>query len=521
MAARTLEAPPPNYRLIWGDNGPAPFESGWSIFAKLTVLNLEMPYFLVESISRQQTDADMKYPRMVRHKDSRWIDFERFSYALGVDERRLRDGFLGQLGFRDDGQGVQIRHCPECIRRQYHSVLFNLEALLLCPWHGIALVECKVCSSFLGFSGAQAKRMRQLALRSLENKGGTCQLRCGHLSISLNQTTVFNRPSPELSSKIELKTKSILAWWKNVLSADSSYPLLSPLHFSNINTDLYFNMEALISGAVLVAGEIPFDSLWEPMSIRWMRWNDAGKPRFPVSTFPEDSIRSVYKSIRRHVYRRYVKKHRGCLNEILHADNRCGECLLIECACTLSLAFIAWRMHNESVDTPEGFRKVARRTFSACSPQTGGLGGEAMISVSSAARFFLGSFFGAWAYVAEVNLKANLMIRKEMAKHGLLGHLTYVSRDGSFLSRKAVGDLNTSDRGDECLIYRDPSSLAAFATSQCFGSKWRRGDIEVFWGGPKNAENWRSQDWTACAFSISPNKRPSSRLRTPRWHFNI
>src|SRR5208283_2814757 len=82
-------------RMTWNPQDPAPYESAWSIFAKLMALNYCRPAEIANAIKYR----GLKTLRKIEFRNSAWIDFARFGALLNVDPNRLRAGFLDQLGF--------------------------------------------------------------------------------------------------------------------------------------------------------------------------------------------------------------------------------------------------------------------------------------------------------------------------------------------------------------------------------------------------------------------------------------
>ena len=77
-------------RMTWNSLDPAPYESAWSVFAKLMALNYCRPTDIANTIKY----SEIKTLRKIDLRNSSWIDFERFGALLNVDPNRLRAGFL-------------------------------------------------------------------------------------------------------------------------------------------------------------------------------------------------------------------------------------------------------------------------------------------------------------------------------------------------------------------------------------------------------------------------------------------
>ncbi|AZD61032.1 hypothetical protein C4K18_3059 [Pseudomonas chlororaphis subsp. aurantiaca] len=71
---------------------------------------------------------------------------------------------------------------------------------------------------------------------------------------------------------------------------------------------------------------------------------------------------ALFKSIRRHIYKIYVKPHKKCWNEITHFDTLKLHALDVEGACSASSAYLAWLMSLQW-DADTGHSQYARANF--------------------------------------------------------------------------------------------------------------------------------------------------------------
>lgn len=136
-------------RLSWPSSEPAPFESGWSILTKLRYWNGLKPYQLRDLIGSDTASKNTQ----LRSTRADWIDIKRLVELLRVDEARLREGFLSELGGPQllGYRSLGIRHCPYCLAMGYHSAIFDVALLGVCPWHQQVLTEpCLKCLQYMG-----------------------------------------------------------------------------------------------------------------------------------------------------------------------------------------------------------------------------------------------------------------------------------------------------------------------------------------------------------------------------------
>lgn len=108
-----------NRRFTWHRHAPAPFESAWSVFAKILALNHTKPKVIFDVICNDQSKNSRK---VLLTLDSSWVDFDRFSQALNVKANQLKTCFLDQLGFslEDIAYVKDIRICRQCLAKGYH-----------------------------------------------------------------------------------------------------------------------------------------------------------------------------------------------------------------------------------------------------------------------------------------------------------------------------------------------------------------------------------------------------------------
>lgn len=129
--------------LTWDPTFPGPFESIWSIFVKVIVLNNTTLKTITELV--QMWDAPYS-PEAVDCASTAWIDFDRFAALLTVRPERLEQGAWPQIGIRPVKPRDGLRRCPECWKTGYHFALFDVMETAACPWHQCRLTRhCKVC----------------------------------------------------------------------------------------------------------------------------------------------------------------------------------------------------------------------------------------------------------------------------------------------------------------------------------------------------------------------------------------
>lgn len=356
-------------KLVWQDISPAPFESAWSIFAKLLALNAISPS-RIRSMIADPTREDAKGHEL-DFRDSSWIDFDRFSNALGVNENRLRAAFLDQLGFENDGESGPkqwyrsgIKLCQECLKRGYHCVFFELGFVDICPWHHEALdVPCDSCCTTVFHSGIKKRRDKLHNLKATEiAKSQEMSSTCGHIHFNNDRVGRLNGLSFVEENAIASRCAALLRWWRNVSKNPEIAAFLSQYSFGE-NKEIH--LRAIFGAAELIAGECPWPIGISRGPVRTQRWVESEYVAVnPVGDLaPRASEWDVaYRSVRRHIFSRYVRHHRDCWNELTSYRRYDARKLDSDTCCPVALAYAVWRMHVERLRTIDALRSEKLRS---------------------------------------------------------------------------------------------------------------------------------------------------------------
>lgn len=345
-------------KLIWQEISPAPFESAWSIFAKLQALNTMSPT-QVHSMIADPTCKDAN-ARELAFRDSSWIDFDRFSNALGVNKNRLRAAFLDQLGFtlRNNLPTLGIKVCRDCLEKGYHSVFFELGFVDICPWHNKKLdAPCDYCRSTVFRSGLK-KRQNQMHMGNI-SKGAKWQnlhSSCEHIQFNDGQVGKSNGLSQFEEEAIYERCTALLRWWKVVSTNPEMAAFLSRNSFDDRNEP---RLRMLFGAAEQLAGKCPWPVGITRGPVRTQRWFESNRDALECVSdrVPRASDWDVvYRSVRRHIFSRYVRPHRDCWNELSSYWRYDTKRLDSDTCCPVSLAYSAWRMSVEHLRNFEALK---------------------------------------------------------------------------------------------------------------------------------------------------------------------
>lgn len=346
-------------KFTWNTDSPAPFESSWMIFAKIMALNYSKPHVVWDVITAHSS-AERKGKRLLLHH-SEWINFERFSDALGIKANRLKKGFLDQLGFAVSTTDIAagIRFCPECLAKGYHCSYFNLSLIDACPWHGVKLLPaCKECTKIIVSGLKREKSVEQHSYSNWSESGAGLiyKSECGHLRVIPQLSTSLHPLSEEEQSGINVACNLMLRWWYMINVSDHPYALFAQKLFSKRQSDE--ELKKCLAIANEIAGLCPWPLRLNHISTGRCEWRQTGGRESKVNNKEkEDYLLGIYKSVRRHIFRRCLRHHRDCVLFLLELDEYEAQHLISSTACSIALAYIWWRMVLEQNNLLPHFRR--------------------------------------------------------------------------------------------------------------------------------------------------------------------
>ena len=120
-----------------------PFESSWSLFQKLSAFNYvstrminKVACFSERKGRNRRLVIDLIHLAEILGSTPRVLESFDPGYLLGIMDRSRLDIFRSSM----------LRFCPNCLCKGFHSELFQLRGLILCPEHGCTLLEaCPGC----------------------------------------------------------------------------------------------------------------------------------------------------------------------------------------------------------------------------------------------------------------------------------------------------------------------------------------------------------------------------------------
>lgn len=296
----------------------APFESAWLIFLKLQYLNLTTPQSIFKLLKKKGSNR----PVDLWSKD--WLDEDLFSERAGLSRQVIEEAFIPEGGKNYFSRSV--RHCPECIRLRYHCSLFQLKFIDKCPWHGLDLEECSSCST----------AVKNIGLFRSSKIPGRVVFSCGHIVIRPGEIGLTSVPE-ELSGKIKLFCSSLRSW---LLSAESVSKSCIPHIYSYAGSEAGVGLRDIaISYLECRVSKAPWDFGHRSIPIKLV---NIGEQEYCDQSVPIAELTSSIKSLRRHLMKNYIGKHKACYKTISQYNLDGSRTLILEETCQLGLTLFLW-----------------------------------------------------------------------------------------------------------------------------------------------------------------------------------
>jgi hypothetical protein len=443
---------PKPMRLTWNPELLAPYESLWSIFVKVSVLNnmslRELATLISKGSSKPRALARIDYI------DTDWIDFSRFAMLLDVDEAKLRSGTLASLGIPYPVLGYAVRHCPECFANGFHCMLFDITEIVYCPLHHRELTKrCLYCaghSTFISHSKSRARGERSCT-------------GCGLVLPSFAQ--IINRLGKLTSSPpMTIHCDEFVHWWQSLerktIDRNNLLKELVAIRGDCESPFRGFQLHFAQSFAECQLKSWEFSSEAEPCEYRNLKiqqhnqnkgeWvSDAG-----VYGEPEE-VRTFYRSLRKHLFKSYIRHHKACYSRILGLDVE--ECLNLDgdSVCPVALGFVIWRMSIENLVRVAGLR--AKRKGASVLRLMGP--SYHHLPVSARLRWSYFGFFGIIRKLVEYLECRNMRI--EVGGESFDGHVCWTR---STVLSTGEGKADSDIEQSYSILFPD---LERFASSKC------------------------------------------------------
>lgn len=316
----------------------APYESAWLLLLKV---------FIINDINFKDFFAHTLYPRWMIETANRldWsdpyqMDLDSLQASLNIPFESIIQSYLGlTISAQQKFYTHDIKHCARCIGVGYHSTFFLIPFLTHCPWHGEPLVKCAVCARV--FAGRSISWLKVTEGPRFKPVRGPYS-RCVHYDFFL--ATKF--PRSMLSQK---DTRRIIRWgarasaWLKKAQQHGPEDIACFLRRTSKNPlsgshYLYFRwLESKIGPSPIVHP----GRHCSVMRIKFPSDDQVLSEKAEAELTVDDTIQCL-RSLRRYIYRRYVRQHRKCMSGLKSLSSYQCHHLDVNRRCTCGAVYLAW-----------------------------------------------------------------------------------------------------------------------------------------------------------------------------------
>jgi hypothetical protein len=147
------EAPEPNW--CWRDDWLSGGESIYSLLAMFESLNVVCGRQVANAMIQREENfyGKPKVGPIVDLRSSARFDMSRLASATRLSPQVLREAFVTEAFPNSGWSGhINLRWCAQCVKRAFHSTIFQLPFLMSCPAHGDLLRDrCPRCQSLVPY----------------------------------------------------------------------------------------------------------------------------------------------------------------------------------------------------------------------------------------------------------------------------------------------------------------------------------------------------------------------------------
>lgn len=305
----------------------AGFESSWLILLKALVINEISAGEFISLVVKKQSPP-------ITASRFRWDESHQFNptalrSTLRLSSQVFDNAFLDRLLTSSYTAPIAlVRHCPECIKNLYHCTLFQIPWITECPVHHVQLLSCKACSSI--FKDPKLKALRAKDRSRL----------CPHVWPFMQSPFPVHLLSDDVCALFSAWGESLVTWFRKsqAIGAEDLLEIISvPLSSHSVkNRFAYWRyLEGQIGTAPLsipAAGYVT-----ARLTLERLYGSD-------VWASDTDYLHLVacFKSLRRHIYKKFVKPHRRCINQFRRLKLSEYYALDGNARCSCALAYYSW-----------------------------------------------------------------------------------------------------------------------------------------------------------------------------------
>jgi len=360
--------------VCWMDYWVSPYESAYSLLSKYTYLNgLRTPViareFIRQKLVRDKKKYDYSNFSLIQ---ATHLDKGKMAAAFRIPEAAINDAFVpNEINPATIPMAEHLRFCPTCLKIGYHSIAHQFEVVQMCPIHNRRIqshclkCECRVqyrvhstlfsrpfccphCTSLCYGTGVESMKkyssLNEEEVEAFRDLISLIELKhkvfdCG---VDINRaTSFFNQEPVLLPGRLDSRPRT-----SYIAFLGSALRLTMPKQQST---------KHLADCALQSVRHTGFLQKHEPTETQSRRrYPCDGQGIFRWQYYDEKlyELRTIYKAIRRHVYRRLLKGHKSCANLTLYHIwwNINGEST--PAICPLAYAFVQWVSFWEGTSIP-------------------------------------------------------------------------------------------------------------------------------------------------------------------------
>lgn len=328
----------------------ADFESSWLMLLKaLTINDISLRTFYSIITKKELNITSSK----LRWNESHQFNSTALSHTLRLSSQFVDNAFLNRLMSSDYAASTAlVRHCRTCIDSLYHCSFFQMPWIANCPVHQVELHVCKACSSIF----------MDRKLNELRSKDGSRL--CRHLKPFMQEPFAVHRLSEDACSAFSKWGESLAFWLKRAsdIGTEDLHEITSvPLHdHSTRKRFIYWRyLETLIGRAPINIPAPAFDAA--RLCHESLNEEKIGKKDVDLEQWVQ-----CFKSLKRHIYKRFVRPHRKCVNQFKRLTLTETRVLDHDARCSCALAYYSWLVTALNLYTMQDLNDRSIKPYAIC-----------------------------------------------------------------------------------------------------------------------------------------------------------
>ncbi|KJD40539.1 hypothetical protein QD46_07785 [Paenibacillus polymyxa] len=360
-----------NGTLTWSETWIRNFESPWSVFEKVKLMNIAnkrdiFNLFAVEKLQKQRTIIAQKYHDfylLSAFDDKKLQDklgFQIRSYSVDLLEHV--SGFLKNGKFFESRKGKiknvywrdSLFFCPECLKEGYHSILHQFKLFDKCPFHVCPLIShCPQCQ-------------RSVPYKLSDNFPSPYTCECGYCycnTFELKANYFYHNNSLDINFDPYKKWLEMNQHTKKKLSSIYTYPSTNIGNKSNLLNQLFELIgehnfsENDTSSTYVTVFSAPYihnlkdselkkmkcsDYLWSPINSFSLEhgFNDSPLKKRILKELIHVKMQ-IFSSLSKHLKNTILEKHKSCIHRYVNVIQDSVES--DPPVCPYAFSYVKWK----------------------------------------------------------------------------------------------------------------------------------------------------------------------------------